>query len=48
MAGKWVAWSSDGMRIVAADEDIVKAERLAIEAGEPEPILERHPGRYRR
>ncbi len=47
LAGKWVAWSSDGMRIVAASESSAEAERLAIAAGEPEPILERHPGRYR-
>jgi hypothetical protein len=47
LAGKWVAWSSDGMRIVAAGDTIVEAERLAAEAGEPKPILERHPGRAR-
>ena len=47
LAGKWVAWSSDGMRIVAAGETIDEAERLAAEAGEPEPIFERHPGRAR-
>jgi hypothetical protein len=47
LAGKWVAWSSDGMRIVAAAETSVEAVRLANEAGEPEPILEPHPGRYR-
>ena len=47
LAGKWVAWSSDGMRIVAASESSEEAEQLAIAAGEPEPILERHPGRYR-
>jgi hypothetical protein len=47
LAGKWVAWSSDGMRIVAFSETSDEAERLAISAGELEPILERHPGRYR-
>jgi hypothetical protein len=47
LAGKWVAWSSDGMRIVAAAETSIEAEQLAIDSGEPEPILERHPGRYR-
>lgn len=46
LAGNWVAWSSDGMRIVAAAPTIEEAERLAFEAGEPEPILERHPGRH--
>jgi hypothetical protein len=47
LAGKWVAWSSDGMRIVAAAPTIEEAEQLAAEAGEAEPILERHPGRAR-
>ncbi len=47
LAGKWVAWSSDGMRIVASAETIDEAERLAAEVGEPEPIFERHPGRAR-
>ena len=47
LAGKWVAWSSDGLRIVAAADTIDEAERLAAEAGEPEPIFERHPGRAR-
>ena len=46
LAGKWVAWSSDGLRIVASAESIEDAERLAAEAGEPEPILERHRARY--
>ena len=46
LAGKWVAWSSDGMKILASAETSVEAERLAIEAGEPEPILERPLARY--
>ena len=37
--GKWVAWSSDGMHILAAAETIEEAERLAAEAGESEPIM---------
>lgn len=41
LLGKWVAWSSDGMRIVASAETSDEAERLAAEAGEPEPILHR-------
>ncbi len=47
LAGQWVAWSSDGMQIVAAASTIAEAERLATEAGEAEPILELHPGRAR-
>ncbi len=51
LLGKWIAWSSDGMRIVAAAETIEEAERLAAEAGEPEPMFQRHVKRgfgYRR
>ena len=47
-AGKWLAWSADGMRIVAVAEKLDDAYALAAQAGEPEPILERAPGRYRR
>jgi len=47
LAGLWVAWSSDGLRIVASATTIEEAERLAAIAGEPEPILDRHPGRHR-
>jgi hypothetical protein len=45
--GKWVAWSSDGMRILATAETIEEAERLAAEVGESEPILERPPAPHR-
>ena len=45
--GRWVAWSSDGMRILAVAETIEEAERLAAEAGEAEPILERPPAPHR-
>lgn len=41
LLGRWVAWSSDGMRILASAETSDEAESLAIEAGEPEPILHR-------
>ena len=47
LAGQWIAWSSDGMRIVASAVTSEEAEQLAIAAGESEPILQRHPGRYR-
>ncbi len=47
LLGRWVAWSSDGLRIVASARTLAEAERLAHEAGEPEPILEPHPGRAR-
>jgi hypothetical protein len=47
LVGKWVAWSSDGLRIVASAETLEEAERLAAEAGEPEPILHRPPAPHR-
>ena len=40
LVGKWVAWSSDALRIVASAESREEAERLAIEAGELDPILD--------
>ncbi len=47
-AGKWVAWSADGLRIVGVGETLEEAERKGIESGEPGPILERAPGLDRR
>ena len=47
LAGNWIAWSADGLRIVAYHKTLVGAEELAHAAGEPEPIFERHPGRGR-
>ena len=47
LAGLWVAWSADGMRIVASALTSDEALDLAHEAGEPEPILQRHSGRHR-
>jgi hypothetical protein len=45
--GRWVAWSSDGMRILAVADTIEEVERLAAEVGEPDPILERPPVPHR-
>jgi hypothetical protein len=45
--GKWVAWSSDGLRIVAVAEELNEAYRLAAEAGEADPMLERPGPRHR-
>ena len=47
LAGNWIAWSGDGLRIVAYAPELVEAEELAHAAGEPEPIMQRHPGAYR-
>ncbi len=45
--GRWVAWSSDGMRILAVADTIEEAERLAAGVGEPDPILQRPPAPHR-
>ena len=44
LAGNWIAWSSDGMQIVAWSRSLIEVENLAHAAGEPDPIFERHPG----
>ncbi len=44
--GRWVAWSSDGMRILAVADTLEEAERLAADAGEA-PILDRPQGPHR-
>ena len=44
LAGNWIAWSFDGLRIVAHAKTLEEAEQLAHAAGEPEPIFEFHPG----
>jgi hypothetical protein len=46
-AGRWVAWSSDGMRILAVADTIEDAERQAATAGETEPFLEIPPAPHR-
>jgi hypothetical protein len=45
--GRWVAWSADGMRILAVAETSEEAERQAVAADEPEPILERPSAPHR-
>jgi hypothetical protein len=45
--GRWIAWSADGIRILAVAETIDDVKRLALEAGESEPILERPPAPHR-
>jgi hypothetical protein len=47
-AGKWIAWSPDGMRIVAVADSFARAERAAAAAGFPNVAIERVPdGRQR-
>lgn len=48
LAGRWIAWSSDGMRIIGSGMTLNDAEEAASRAGESEPILERAGGMVRR
>ncbi len=41
--GKWVAWSSDGTRILSSGDDPNAVTADALAAGEKDPILERVP-----
>jgi hypothetical protein len=45
--GRWIAWSADGVRILAVADTIDEVKRFALEAGESEPILERPPAPHR-
>jgi hypothetical protein len=47
-AGRWVAWSPDGLTIVAVGDSFEEAGRVAAEGGFPEVAVERMPvGRQR-
>ena len=43
LGGKWIAWSADGLRIVAHGETLDDCERAAELAGERDPSFERTP-----
>lgn len=43
LGGKWVAWSSDGLRIIAHGETLDECETAAEQTGEAEPSFERTP-----
>ena len=43
-AGKWLAWSADGLKIVAVAETLKQVIAAAERAGEPDPIVELVPG----
>jgi hypothetical protein len=43
LGGKWIAWSEDGLRIVAHGNTLDECERAAQDAGEHEPSFERTP-----
>jgi hypothetical protein len=44
MAGRWIAWSADGLRIVGSGPTLREATLAAEAAGESDPILERVGG----
>jgi hypothetical protein len=48
LAGRWVAWSADGLRIIGSGVTLEDAEQAASQAGETEPIFERAVGMFRR
>jgi hypothetical protein len=48
LAGRWIAWSADGLRIIGSGATLKDAEDVASQAGENEPIFQRAFGKYRR
>jgi hypothetical protein len=48
LAGRWVAWSADGLRIIGSGATLKDAEEVALQAGENEPIFQRAFGKHRR
>ncbi len=48
LAGRWIAWSSDGLRIIGSAVTLKDAEVVASRAGEKEPIFQRVVGMGRR
>jgi hypothetical protein len=48
LAGRWVAWSSDGLRIIGSGKTLEEAEAAAAAAGEEDPMFERAMGGLRR
>jgi hypothetical protein len=43
LGGKWIAWSSDGLRIIAHAETLDACETAAIETGDSDPSFEKVP-----
>lgn len=43
LGGKWIAWSADGLRIVAHGDTLDECELAADIAGEKDPSFERTP-----
>jgi hypothetical protein len=43
LGGKWIAWSSNGTRIVAHGDTLDECEKAAEKAGEKDPSFEKTP-----
>lgn len=43
LGGKWIAWSADGLRMVAHADSLEECELAARRAGETDPSFERVP-----
>ena len=48
LAGRWIAWSSDGLRIIGSGTTFQEAIEAANAAGDPDAIFEVAPGPYLR
>jgi hypothetical protein len=44
LAGRWIAWSGDGLRIIGSGTSLKEAEAVASAAGDPNAIFERASG----
>lgn len=43
LGGKWIAWSSNGSRIIAHGDTLDECEKAAAKAGEQDPSFEKTP-----
>jgi hypothetical protein len=43
LGGKWIAWSSDGLRIIAHADTLDECETAAAAAGDSDPSFEKVP-----
>jgi hypothetical protein len=44
LAGRWIAWSADGLRIIGSGTTLKEAEEAASAASDPDAIYERASG----
>jgi hypothetical protein len=43
LGGKWLAWSADGLRIIAHGDSFLECKEEANKAGETDPCFEKTP-----